>query len=410
LFTARCSDRGNDALYLGSLDSGKSALIAAIHSNVEYVPARAEHPVELLYVRDGVLVSQRFDGKSLTGEPATVVDGVLHVATSSQAAFTASADGRVLVYGSIASGRSTLTWFDRSGRKGGELAPAGDYTQPRLSPDGSRVAFSQPDKRTGNRDIWTIEIAGGATSRLTSNPANDWFPVWSPDSKQILFGSDRQGSVGMRPYLKTALEAGVAETALDFSAALADVSPADWSRTGWMAFSAFQPGNRDIWVMSAAQGKAFSFLATEFSEGVARFSPDGKWIAYVSDETGRSEVYIRPFREGPAGANDRIQISTGGGDFPAWSKNGNELFFVSNDMNLKQVDMRHLGPNRGTGATLFKVCPGTGLNARAGIGAAWAHPYDVTSDGRFLFNCRAEPPGRFVVWANWRAAGPDAAR
>ena len=151
-------------------------------------------------------------------------------------------------------------------------------------------------------------------------------------------------------------------------------------------------------------------MATEFSDGVPRFSPDGKWITYVSNETGQSEVYIRPFRESPAGANDRIQISSGGGDFPAWSRNGNELFFISNDMNLKQVDMRNLGPTRGNGATLFKVCPGTGLNARPGIGAVWAHPYDVASDGRFLFNCRAEPPGRFMVSVNWRAASPDAAR
>jgi serine/threonine protein kinase/Tol biopolymer transport system component len=411
LFTARCSDRGNDALYLGSLDSGKIAPIAAIHSNVEYVPGRAERSAALLYVRDGVLVSQGFDGKSLTGEPATVVDGVPHITTASLAAFTASADGRVLVYGSIAAGQSTLTWFDRSGRKVGDLGPAGDYTQPRISPDGSRVAFSQPDKRTGNRDIWTIEIAGGATSRLTSHSANDWFPVWSPDSKQILFGSDRQGGVGMMPFLKTALDAGVAEAPLELGASVVEASPTDWSRSGWMAFNGFpQTQGPDIWVMNAAHGKAFSFLATEFSDGVPRFSPEGKWIAYVSDETGQSEVYIRPFREGPAGANDRIQVSTGGGDFPAWSRNGNELFFISNDMNLKQVDMRNFGPTRGNGATLFKVCPGTGLHARAGVGAGWGHPYDVASDGRFLFNCRAEPPGRFMVFLNWHAARPDAPR
>ena len=117
LFTARCSDRGNDALYLGSLDSGKSAPIAAMHSNVEYVPARADHPAALLYVRDGVLVSQRFDGTRLTGEPATVVDGVRHSPASASAVFTASADGRMLVYGSIAAGQTTLTWFDRSGQE-----------------------------------------------------------------------------------------------------------------------------------------------------------------------------------------------------------------------------------------------------------------------------------------------------
>jgi Tol biopolymer transport system component len=215
----------------------------------------------------------------------------------------------------------------------------------------------------------------------------------------------------MMPFLKTALDAGVAEAPLDLGGSVVDASPTDWSRSGWMAFNGYlQQGRPDIWVLSAAHGKAFSFVATEFSDGVPRFSPDGKWIAYVSNETGQSEVYIRPFREGPAGANDRIQVSTGGGDFPAWSRNGNELFFISIDNNLKQVDVRNLGRKRGNVATLFKVCPDTGLNSRPGIGAVWAHPYDVASDGRFLFDCMAAPPGRFVVSVNWRAVNPDAAR
>jgi Tol biopolymer transport system component len=167
----------------------------------------------------------------------------------------------------------------------------------------------------------------------------------------------------------------------------------------------------DIFTVPAKEGPTRNLTASSGAhDRNPKWSPDGKWIAYVSDETGQGEVYIRPFREGPAGANDRIQISTGSGDFPGWSRNGNELFFISNDMNLRQVDMRNLGSNRGSGAILFKVCPGTALNTPPGVGAVWAHPYDVASDGRFLFNCMAEPPGRFVVWANWRAASPDAAR
>src|ERR1017187_4019278 len=101
-------------------------------------------------------------------------------------------------------------------------------------------------------------------------------------------------------------------------------------------------------------------------DSVPRFSPDGKWIAYVSDETGRSEVYIRPFRGGPAASEGRIQISTGGGDFPAWSRTGEDLFYISTDLNLKQLDLRPPGPGRAAAATLFKVRSGAGLNASLG--------------------------------------------
>src|SRR5437763_16450502 len=117
LFTASCGNRENNALYLGSLESGKSERIAQIQSNVEYVPAHAGRPAEILYVRDGVLVSQEFDGKQLRGEPATVVDGVRYMPASSLAAFAASADGRALVYAQAASGLSGLTWFDRAGKR-----------------------------------------------------------------------------------------------------------------------------------------------------------------------------------------------------------------------------------------------------------------------------------------------------
>jgi serine/threonine protein kinase len=405
LFTARCTNREYNALYLGSLEPNTSVPIAAIQSNAQYVPARAGHSAAILYARDGVLVSQDFDGKRLAGEATTVVNAISYAPSSSSAVFETSENGRVLVYVPSGAGGGTLSWYDRSGNKTGELGPPGAYTQPRISPDGSRVVFSRPDSRTGNRDIWTIDIASGATARLTTNAANDWWPVWSPDGKQILFGSDRQGGSGMKPFLKTALEAGLGEAPLETNFPVPDLSPTDWSRTGWMAFDGTPKTNRpELWVMNASQGKAFQFLKSESRDSVPRFSPDGKWIAYVSDETGRSEVYIRPFQGGPAASGGRIQISTGGGDFPAWNRTGEDLFYISADLNLKQLDLRPPGPGRAAAATLFKVCSGTGLNASPGTGTFWEHPFDVAPDGRFLFNCRAEPGGRFVVWMNWLAA------
>ena len=405
LFLARCSRRENNALYIGSLESNKITRIAEMQSNVQFVPARAGRGPAIVYVRDGVLVSQEFDETRLIGEPVTVVDGLRYLPASAKGTFSISNDGRVLVYAPLTAGQSSLKWYDRSGRITGELTPPGDYTQPRISPDGARVVFSQPDSRTGNRDLWTVDVRGGATSRLTTNPANDWWPVWSPDSRKVLFGSDRQGNVGGQPYLKTALEAGVSEAPVEIGGVSRDAVPSDWSRTGWMAFISYvKPAKSAVWVMRESQGKAVPFLETESSETGPRFSPDGKWLAYVSNETGLDEIYVRPFREGAAGSNDRIQVSTGGGDFPAWGRSGEEVFYISSDLNLKQFDMRHLEENRGTSKTVFKACPGTGLNAQPVTGAIWQHPYDVAPDGRFLFNCLVEPPGRFVVWTNWRTA------
>jgi eukaryotic-like serine/threonine-protein kinase len=165
----------------------------------------------------------------------------------------------------------------------GTLGESGEYFQPRISPDGSRVAYTRPDDRTGNRDVWIVEIARAVSTRLTTHVANDWFPVWSPDGRQLLFGSDRDGGTRMRTMLKKALDATSEESPLSG----VDDQPFDWSRDGkWIAYN-----NDDVMVAPAAGGgKAFPFLATPSHEGATRFAPDGKWIAYASNESDRFEV------------------------------------------------------------------------------------------------------------------------
>ena len=201
LYTARATDRRYAAVYLASLDSPAKTRIDGIQSNVQYLPARDGRAARLLYVRDGALVTQEFDGTRLNGEPVPVVESVSYVAPSVSGEFGVSADGRVLVYQGETARSNRLYWFDRAGKKTGELGSVEGYGQPRISPDGTRVLFSRPDTRTGNRDIWMIDIAGGATTRLTNNPANDWFPTWSPDGRQFEFASDRGDKVGMEPFL-----------------------------------------------------------------------------------------------------------------------------------------------------------------------------------------------------------------
>jgi hypothetical protein len=148
--------------------------------------------------------------------------------------------------------------------------------------------------------------------------------------------------------------------------------------------------------------KPFAYLKTNFNEGGARFSPDGRWMAYTSNETGRYEVYVRPFAEGPAGAEGKIRISSGGGDFPVWHPDGHELYYMSGDFTLYAVNTRQLGKSTMPLATrLFRACPGT-LPIRPPMrGEPFGYSYGTHDGKQFLINCAVEPPGRFVVLLNW---------
>jgi Tol biopolymer transport system component len=278
------------------------------------------------------------------------------------------------------------------------LGEPAEYSQPRLSPDGSRVAFTRPDDRTGNRDVWFMEIARAVSSRLTTHVANDWFPVWSPDGRRLLFGSDRDGGTAMRGILKQALDATSEESPL----AGVDNNPYDWSRDGkWVAYE-----SDDIMVAPAgAGGKPFPFLATSFREGGTRFSPDGKWIAYVSNESGRFEVYVRPFAGGPAATEGKIQISNRGGDFPVWRADGQELYYMAADYVVYAVKTTDMGRSSTMPSPfpLFRACPDTRALPPPTLGQGSAG-FDTVDGTRFLINCAVEPPGRFVVLLNWPLA------
>src|SRR5207249_2014371 len=144
-------------LYIGSLDSGETRRLMTIQSNVNYVPAKGGRPAAIVYVRDGTVVEQAFDGDKVTGEPSAVAENVEYVAASAFASFAVSANGDVLVFRPVVSGRTQLKWFDRSGKALGDLGPPGDYIQLRVSLDGTRVLYSGPDEQTGNRDVWYME-------------------------------------------------------------------------------------------------------------------------------------------------------------------------------------------------------------------------------------------------------------
>jgi hypothetical protein len=225
--------------------------------------------------------------------------------------------------------------------------------------------------------------------------ANDWYPVWSPDGKQLLFASDRAGGTELGTFLKRSLEPSADE------ARYPGHEPTDWSRDGrWIVF-----GVHDLGVAPALLGgNPFVYLATRFSEGAGRFSPNGRWLAYTSNEGGQYDVYVRPFAGGPAADGSKIQISAGGGDFPVWRKDGAELYYMDARGVVFAVDTRSLERNTGAprAAKLFQACPETVPQPLPVRGASYGQTYDTTDGKRFLVTCGAEPPGRYVVLVNWR--------
>jgi Tol biopolymer transport system component len=403
LFTARCGQREFNALFLASLDTGKVTRLMPVESNVQYLPPRGDRPGMLLYYRDGAVVARRFsaDREQVEGEPFPVFDGVAYQPASIAAQFRVSNDGRVAALRRAGATDTELVWHERDGRQSDRLGRRGDYYQPRISPDGSRLAYTGTDPQTGNRDLFVMEIPRGVISRLTTNVANDWNPVWSPDGKQLLFGSDRDGGPLNLSYVKKSIDGGAAEVRFP------GAEPYDWSRDGrWLSLS----GLRQPAIIIAAatpDAKPFVYLDTPFQEGDARFSPDGKWIAYVSNESGPYEVYVRPFTGGPAPAEGKLQISNGGADYPVWKPDGGELYFLGVDSWLYAVNTTGLGkssqmPNP---VRLFHACEATRTASAAATNQMYAYPYDTHDGKRFLFNCSAEPSSQFTVLLNWPFTG-----
>ena len=303
LFTSRCAERDNNALWVASLDSSERRRLMPAEAHVSYVPPRTGRPAALFYYSGGALLARPFDaiGEAFIGEPIVATQDVNYVAASISAGFRVSGDGSVIVVRPAGGDEAQLTWFRRDGEEIGTVGPRGRPGQPRISPNGDGVLFTATSPRNGNRDVWYTEFGRGITTSLTTQIANDWHPVWSPDGRQILFASDRDG--GNSIYLKTSLDPGAGEEPIPELVG----APQDWSRDGrWMSYFRGQ----DVWVTSlSGVAETFPFLETSAWESNLRFSPDGRWVAYSSNETGRWEVHVRPFDGGPAGTEGRIQIS-----------------------------------------------------------------------------------------------------
>jgi hypothetical protein len=390
-------------VYVGSVDAKpeeqSSIRLLATNRQAYYSPSGGGTG-HLIFLRDTTLMAQPFDPVSLklSGEAVPIADNVESFPAQSYGLFALSDTG-TLVYRSGAASKNALVWFDQSGNPGAALGEPGDYAAPAVSPDQMRIAVARGSAPT--RDIWIVDVARGTTTRFTFDAADDVSPVWSPDSRSIVFASNRTGQPKI--YIKPADGSGEERLVSDVPG-----TPTSWSSDSrFLLFTSGSPktGN-DLWAMpdprqSSGSSTPFAVLATQFNEGAGQFSPDGRWIAYTSNESSVLDVYVRPFSpDGKTGAaGGKWLVSSGGlNGLPLWSADGRQLFYASAaTFGLMAVDIdTRAGFQAGTPRRLFTAPPPL-------LGVGW----NLANDSkRFLFittptGGRTSP---FTVVINWAAA------
>ena len=354
-------------------------------------------------------MAQPFDTGQLelTGEPVAVAERVFKNSRSGASSFSVSQIG-VLAYIDAAVANTQLVWFDRGGQRLGPVGPPlpyGIYATPELSPNGSRVAVASGP--AGSEDVWLWELAGGTTSRFSFDPARDNSPHWSPDGSQTVWRSNRRSDRRYDLYQKNSSSVGNEELFFE-NTGPPILNPQDWASDG--RFLVYMTGGEttgfDLWALPLeGDRKPFPYLETAANESHAQLSSDGRWMAYISNESGRDEVYIQSFPT----AGSKRQLSTGGGVQPRWRRDGRELFYLASDLKLMVASVT--GDPAGVG---FEVGAPTALFQTQlpyfGTGAPdLRQAYDVTADGqRFLFNLPAEESGSpITAILNWTAALQD---
>jgi eukaryotic-like serine/threonine-protein kinase len=406
LFYAQAVNASEKAtgIYVAALATGDARRLVAADSHGVF----AADAGYLLFARDSTLLAQPFDARtlSLSREPVAIAEQIDAGALPGFAAFSASTTG-VLAYGigGGGSGQLQLVWVDRRGKLLETVAAPANYRGIDLSPGGTHVAAHYHD-RAAQGDVWITDLLRGTTTRFTLDPAQDnSSPIWSPDGRFIAFSSLRNGK--WRIYRRSSDGGASDEQLLESDLT---VVPESWSPDGqsivYARFGSASPPPPDLWVVSTAgDRKTMPLVATPFVEAHGQISPDGHWLAYGSNETGTGEIYVRPF---PAG-NGPYRVSTNGGQFPRWRRDGRELFYMDQVMagKMMAVDVR---PN----ATTFDAGPpkelfDSGYVALAHVGPF--HPYAVSADGqRFLIprpaagNQLSSTPVAVVV--NWPAVLP----
>jgi len=377
LFTIAMADNYSyDDAQIGvlSLETGEKKILVEGGSSARYSPSG-----HLIYARDGKLLAVPFnpDTLQLTGQPFPVADGVFMSSNTGMAAYSISSAGH-LVYaaGPVERGARRPVWVDRNGRSTPMSLPPRSYLHPRLSPDGRELAI---EVEGASHDIFTYDFARGALTKMSFDGASHW-PSWTPDGQRLTFRSWKTGTMTL--WWMPADRSGPPEL---LTAIGSMQSPESWSPDGRaLAFTQMDDpeSGSDIYVLPLdGDRKPYALIRTKFSEGAPKFSPDGKWLAYSSNESGRPEVYAMAY----PGPGPKIQISTEGGTDPAWRRDGRE-FYYRNGERMMEVDVA-------SGRTLTASKPKVlwegrylaGVGSSCGMAGPTSANYDVTADGeRFL--------------------------
>ena len=406
LYFARTAGEEGKAIFVGSLDSNERRLLFDCESRAIVASAdntSVDGRSSVLFIRDRTLMAQSFDQRNLklSGEAYPVAEDIELYGESGPTgygAFSVSADG-ILAYRAGVSSIVQFAWVDRANK---QLTPVGVpalYAEPCLSPDEKRIVFDKAEPQPKSGDIWLLDLSRGTTTRFTFNPSQDICPLWSPDGTHIVFSSNRNGQQDL--YQKNSTGTGSEEPLLHTGV---DVYADDWSLDGrYILYESNDPKTKfDLWLLPmTGERKPYPFLQTEFNETHSQVSPDRRWVAYVSDESGRPEVYVQSF----AASGGKWQISTGGGDQPKWRRDGKELFYLSSAKKLMSVSVTSGAAfEAGIPVELFEVF----VPAKSMTGDR--NDYVVADNGRKFLVCNyvdKESARPITVVSNWMTALKD---
>lgn len=401
LFTLGTGTNSDDAQIVAySLESGEQHVLIRGGTGARYVPTG-----HLVYVNRGTLLAVPFNPTALrvTGGPVPLVEGVMQATAapfgrsgSGAAQFATALDGSLVYVPRTAQvERRMLVWVDRQEREDPLLLEPRAYLYPRVSPDGTRVAL---DVRDQENDIWIWDFARTTLTRLTFSPSLDRSPAWAPDGRHVVFGSDREGQIGL--FQRAADGTGTDERLTKMPFAVPNALTPDGKSLVFLSRDADAKTGDNLGLLSMeGERPSKPLLRTQFNERNGEISPDGRWMAYQSNESGQDQIFVRPFPDVDAG---RWQISTAGGTRPLWSRDGRELFYLTEGGSVMAVAVQ-LRPTFSAGS------PKTLLEgpyfAGGGPFGGNDRTYDVSPDGKRFLMIKSSPAftaaPRFIVVQNW---------
>jgi len=384
-FTPR--ETPTNAIIVGSLDSKETKFLLHTRANAVYASGH------ILFLRENTLMAQPFDAKrlELTGDAVPIGDPIVEDASNLNGVFSASENGNLAYLEGLSGASRQLIWVERNGKQIGAVAGLDAYNSPAISPDGKRIAYTL---QSSGWDIWIYEIARGLKTRLTfgsSNSQANLAEVWSPDGRWIAYTSNHAGKFAL--CRKPSDGSGNEEILLEGGDQIRYIT--DWSQDGkFITYREPVNGIYATWMLPlSGERKPYPFLQSQFPQISARFSPDVKWVAYCSNESGDLKVYVVPF-PGPGG---KWQVSTGSGCNPRWRRDGKELYYLSFDNKLIAADVKASGSSFevGTLHTLFETPP----NSNALVN------FDAAPDGQqfFFANEAGQPNAAITLVVNWDA-------